>query len=159
MVTGRPFFVSDVRASMDSDEKLRMLSPSEREGFAESGARSLLLLPYQYNDKDYVLTLCFSATVDLTDILVDSLWQFCHHLVRAFEKAQIEWRGRALLKLSELLSPPARVERSTMDAAAEVIRQTIHAGGVSIFLLSRDGKHLQRDPSVELEENAKAQFE
>jgi len=147
MVKCRPLFVSDVQLSFSEYRNLTRLSPLELNGLREHGTRTVLFLPCRYADKDYVLMLCFSKVMMQAKIKTDTLSNFCEYFVDAFEQAQDNSRQRALVQLGKLLTPAAQVDRETMrgtmNKVAEIIRQTVDAGGVSIYLCSEDNKTLQ----------------
>ena len=147
MIIDEPLFVFDVQLSLHEYRNLTRLSPLEYRKLREYGTRTLLFLPHKYEDKDYVLMLCFSEVVKLTDTTRDALSTFCEHFVNAFEQAQTHSRQRALVQLGNLLTPVAQVDRETMrktmDEVAKIIRQTVRAAGVSIFLCSEKESRLE----------------
>jgi hypothetical protein len=136
-----PFLISNVQSS--DLRKLRLLSPLELDGLRKSGTYTVLFLPHKYQDKDYVLMLCFSEVMELQQEIRDALWSFCKQFVDKYENSQSGSRNFAIMQLEELLMPEAQVNRETMDKVAEIIRKTVYAGGISIFLCSEDRKKLQ----------------
>ena len=142
MVAGKPLQISDVQLSISQDPSLARLGLLEYRGLREFRARTVLFLPYQHLDEDYVLVLCFSEAAELPAAAIDAISRFGEHLVKAFSKAKDRSRQSALVKLGKLLSPAARIERGTMDRVAELVKETVRAGGVSIFLCSEENRRL-----------------
>jgi len=144
MVAGKPLLFSDIQSSSKSDNSLHRLSSAELKELRESGVHTVLILPCQYKHYDYSLMLCFPDIMFLTPEIIEKLSTLCNHLVKAFGLANDRFLNSALIQLGKLLSPAAQIEGQTvMNEAAEIIRGTIHAGGVSIFLLSEDGKRIE----------------
>jgi len=144
MVAGKPLLFSDIQSSSKSDNSSHRLSSAELKELRKSGVHTVLILPCQYKHYYYSLMLCFPDIMFLSPEIIDKLSTLCNHLVKAFGLANDRFLNSALIQLGKLLSPAVQLEqRTVMNEAAEIIRRIIHAGGVSIFLLSENGKRIE----------------
>ncbi len=139
MEVGEPLLVTDVTQTPDPARQYPVLRANERRALSRMQVRTALVLPVK---GDFALMLLFRQPTTFTDQQIGELAAFADHFVTALLNSHQKVADSTLVEIGELLSASADGSQHTMDRIAELARDMVPAGGVSIFLTHPDGKRL-----------------